>query len=215
MKNIVFIAPPAAGKGTLSELLIKKYDYEHISTGNLLREEAKKNTLVAKKIREIQASGKLVGDDIVNELLENKLKSISKPFILDGYPRTLLQAEKLEKILLKLNKTLDVVIYLDVPYSILLKRTVGRLVCTKCGSSFNEYFLETKPKTNGVCDLCNSPLFKRSDDTEQTFLVRYNEFIENTKPLIDFYQKRNMLCKVDKVDTPQVTLTEIESVIKW
>ena len=114
MKNIIFIAPPAAGKGTQSELLISKYGYEHISTGDLLRNEIKSGSDLGKELDSMMKSGSLISDEIVNRLLINALSNITKPFILDGYPRTISQALKLDEILASLNKSVDVVVYLDV-----------------------------------------------------------------------------------------------------
>ena len=114
MKNIIFIAPPAAGKGTQSDLLISKYGYEHISTGDLLRNEIKSGSDLGKELDSMMKSGSLISDEIVNKLLINALSNITKPFILDGYPRTISQALKLDEILASLNKSVDVVVYLDV-----------------------------------------------------------------------------------------------------
>ena len=215
MKNLVFIAPPAAGKGTESELLVKHYDYEHISTGDLLRDEVKKGTELGKTIDNLISKGKFVSDEIVSKLLVNKLSEVSKPFILDGYPRNLEQVKLLDDILKKVNKSIDVVIYLDVPYEILLKRTVGRLMCKNCGSTFNEYFESTKPKKDFICDKCGEALIKRSDDNEQTFKVRYDTFIEVTEPIKNYYEQNGLLKIIGFNSDPLEVFKEIESVIKW
>ena len=122
MKNIVFIAPPASGKGTQSDLLVSKYGYNHISTGDLLREEIKSGSDLGKQIDELMKTGKLVSDDIVNSLLTKALSDSDKTFILDGYPRNMTQVPFLDDILSKANKKVDAIIYLDVPYDLLLKR---------------------------------------------------------------------------------------------
>lgn len=214
MKNIVFIAPPAAGKGTESELLVKHYNYEHISTGDLLRDEVKKETDLGKKIDDLISAGKFVSDEIVSDLLVNKLRVIDKPFILDGYPRNIEQITLLDDILKKVNKQIDAVIYLDVPYEILLKRTVGRLMCKKCGSTFNEYFESTKPKKDFICDNCGEALIKRSDDTEEIFKVRYDTFMEVTEPIKDYYNKIGLLKVIGFNSDPLEVFKEIEGVIK-
>lgn len=195
MKNILFIAPPAGGKGTQSEALVEKCGYIHISTGDLLR-DVDPETELGKKIREVQASGELVSDDIVFELLENKMKSLDgKHFILDGCVRNLAQAEKLEDMFTRLGISLDAVINLDVPYDTLLKRTLGRVNCPNCKSTFNTYF--KKPQVENICDKCGKELISRNDDNEETFKVRYQTYLDSTKPLIDYYEKEGKLVTID------------------
>ena len=158
------------------------------------------------------SSGALVSDDIVSELLTNALKSFDGPFILDGYPRNIDQAKILENILNNLNKKVEAVIYLDVPEDIATKRATGRLSCPKCGKTFHKYF--AKPLVDGICDGCGESLISRSDDTEETFKVRYANYMKNTAPLLDYYKNLNLLYVVSKIDTTEETLEEIEKVIK-
>ena len=212
MKNIVFIAPPASGKGTQSDLLVSKYGYNHISTGDLLREEIKSGSDLGKQIDELMKTGKLVSDDIVNSLLTKALSDSDKPFILDGYPRNMTQVPFLDDILSKANKKVDAIIYLDVPYDLLLKRATGRLTCPKCAHTFHKYF--NKPLNDGICDNCGETLISRVDDNEETFKVRYNSYIENTKPLLDYFKDKGNLHVIDKANTKEETLEEIEKVIK-
>lgn len=212
MKNIVFIAPPASGKGTQSDLLVSKYGYNHISTGDLLREEIKSGSDLGKQIDELMKTGKLVSDDIVNSLLTKALSDSDKPFILDGYPRNMTQVPFLDDILSKANKKVDAIIYLDVPYDLLLKRATGRLTCPKCSHTFHKYF--NKPLNDGICDNCGETLISRVDDNEETFKVRYNSYIENTKPLLDYYKDKGNLHVIDKANTKEETFEEIEKVIK-
>ncbi len=212
MKNIVFIAPPASGKGTQSDLLVSKYGYNHISTGDLLREEIESGSDLGKQIDELMKTGKLVSDDIVNSLLTKALSDSDKPFILDGYPRNMTQVPFLDDILSKANKKVDAVIYLDVPYDLLLKRATGRLTCPKCAHTFHKYF--NKPLNDGICDYCGETLISRVDDNEEAFKVRYNSYIENTKPLLDYYKDKGNLHVIDKANTKEETLEEIEKVIK-
>ncbi|MDO4341652.1 MAG: nucleoside monophosphate kinase [bacterium] len=211
MKNIIFIAPPAAGKGTQSELLISKYDYEHISTGDLLRNEIKSGSDLGKELDSMMKSGSLISDEIVNKLLINALSSITKPFILDGYPRTISQALKLDEILASLNKSVDVVVYLDVEEELAMKRATGRLSCKSCNRIYHKYF--SKPKVEGICDDCGSSLISRADDTPDTFKVRYDTYMSNTKPLLDFYSNKNILVRVDANKEAKETFSEIEKVI--
>lgn len=211
MKNIIFIAPPAAGKGTQSELLISKYGYEHISTGDLLRNEIKSGSDLGKELDSMMKSGSLISDEIVNRLLINALSNITKPFILDGYPRTISQALKLDEILDSLNKSVDVVVYLDVEEELAMKRATGRLSCKSCNRIYHKYF--SKPRVEGICDDCGSSLISRADDTPDTFKVRYDTYMSNTKPLLDFYSNRNILVKVDANKEADETFSEIEKVI--
>lgn len=211
MKNIIFIAPPAAGKGTQSELLISKYGYEHISTGDLLRNEIKNGSDLGKELDSMMKSGSLISDEIVNRLLINALSNITKPFILDGYPRTISQALKLDEILASLNKSVDVVVYLDVEEELAMKRATGRLSCKSCNRIYHKYF--SKPRVEGICDDCGSSLISRADDTPDTFKVRYDTYMSNTKPLLDFYSNKNILVKVDANKEADETFSEIEKVI--
>ena len=211
MKNIVFIAPPAAGKGTQSDLLVSKYDYNHISTGDLLRAEVASGSSLGDEISKLMKSGALVGDDIVNKLLENALRNSDKPFILDGYPRNERQINYLNDILNRVNKEVGVVIYLDVNEELACKRATGRIICPNCNKTYHKYFV--KPIKENICDDCGTELISRSDDTEETFRVRYNTYIENSKPILDYYKNAGLLIVIDKEDANEAFL-EIEKVIK-
>lgn len=210
MKNVLFIAPPAGGKGTQSDLLVENYGYIHISTGDLLRDVDETSPL-GKRIREIQASGKLVDDETVFELLEEKLSSIKgQHFLLDGCVRTVKQAGMMEELLTKLGMSLDLVIELDVPYDVLLKRAIGRISCPKCKAIYNKFF--KKPLNEGVCDNCGESLVSRNDDNEETFKVRYDTYVENAKPLIEYYEKLGKLVKVDGInDTDKIISEKIKN----
>ena len=210
MKNILFIAPPAGGKGTLSDELVHNYGYVHISTGDLLREVDKSSELGI-MVNELISNGKLVPDDIVLALLKEKLESLSEndAFILDGYPRNIDQAYALDEVLDELGLTLDYAIELEVPYDILLKRAIGRVSCPKCKATFNTFFKQ--PKEEGICDLCGSQLFHRSDDNEETFSVRYQTYLDNAKPLISYYKDTGKHIKLDGINN---TLEALVSVIK-
>lgn len=214
MKNIIFIAPPAAGKGTMSELLIEKYGYIHISTGDILRGIAKSGTEFGNKLAGLLESGKLISDDIVYEAVRERLsmKDLDNGYILDGFPRNLNQAEEYDKILKEVNRNLGVVIYLDTPKEILEKRITGRRLCENCGATYNVLTGVNTPKVEGKCDKCGSNLYQRSDDNSESFKVRYDEFIEKTYPLVEYYKKKNALVSIDSVD-PDDTIKAIEGVI--
>lgn len=215
MKNIIFIAPPAAGKGTQSELLVKRYGYAHISTGDLLRNEIASGSDLGKSITEIMNSGALVGDDIVTELLRKRLSQddVKKGFILDGYPRNIDQAKTLKNLADELNIDLGVAIYLEMSQELAMHRALGRVTCPECGRGYNKYEDAMKPKNVDYCDDCNVLLTCRSDDNEETFKTRFATYIKNTEPLLEYYKEEGILSVIDNSGTPEETFTRIESVI--
>lgn len=215
MKNIIFIAPPASGKGTLSDMLKDKYNYAHISTGDLLREAKDNNSSLGGKISEIMNSGALVPDDIVLELLRNRMMELKNDdlFILDGYPRNINQIQPLIDIFKELNVNNYVVIYLDVDFDKAMKRTLGRLTCPKCHKGYNEFFEDLKPKVNNICDSCGTSLIKRSDDNEATFKIRYDTYINETKQVVDYFKDIHKLEVIDASLSPQVILSNVERII--
>ena len=211
MNNVIFIAPPAAGKGTFSEKL-KKIGYDHISTGDMLREEVAKKSEVGLQIDEIMKSGKLVSDEIIFDLITKRLDGLNKSFILDGFPRTLEQADMLNNLFNKLNINNYKVIYLDIPMEVAIKRALGRLTCS-CGASYNKFNDLFKSKVEGICDKCGSTLTQRSDDNEESFKLRYNTFQEKTKPIINYYKKLNKLHVIDATIDIEQQLAEIKNIL--
>lgn len=195
MRGIIFVAPPAAGKGTQSKFVYEKYGYEHISTGDLLREAASEETLEALYIKEKMNSGELVDDSLIVDLLEKKLKEIkTEGFILDGFPRNLYQAKLLEEML---DDVKLYVFYIDVDFNVVMKRFTGRISCPKCGRVYNSLIDGLKPKEKNVCDSCGSKLIVRNDDNEQTFTRRYEVYSNETEPLINFYKDMNVLYHIN------------------
>lgn len=215
MKSIIFIAPPAAGKGTHSDMLAKKYNLAHISTGDLLREAVEENDERGNYISNIMHSGKLVNDDIILELLRERLlkSDCENGYILDGFPRNIDQAFAYEKILKELNKDLGVVIYLNVDKELCKKRIVGRITCPKCGAVYNSLICESKPKTDNVCDHCGSDLKKRSDDNEETFDKRFETYMTLTEPLIDHYKKLGILYEINGNEPKNTIFSKIEDIV--
>ena len=195
MKSIILIAPPAAGKGTQSDLLVEKYGFAHISTGDLLREVA----LHDESMKKLLESGNLIDDEIVFGLLHNRLlqDDCKKGFILDGFPRNVNQAIKYDGMVDDLGVTSNVVIFLDVDKETAFKRIVGRVSCPKCHRVYNDMIVESMPKVSGICDDCGELLVKRSDDNSETFGTRYDVYFKNTAPLIEYYEKKGILYKVD------------------
>lgn len=212
MKNVIFIAPPSAGKGTQSSKLIE-LGYEHISTGDMLREEISKESSIGLQIKDIMSSGSLVSDEIVFELINKKLSAIDKPFILDGFPRTLKQAEMLEELFQKLNINNYEVIYLDIELQEALERALGRLTC-ECGASYNIYYEPLKPKTEGICDKCGKDLVKRNDDNEESFKNRFDTFLKNNDPIKEYYNIKNKLHVIDTKIGKENIANRIKDILK-
>ncbi len=209
MKSIIFIAPPAAGKGTQSSRLSKEFNLEHISTGDLLREEVKKGNTELKQMME---SGSLVNDDIILTILKNKLETVND-YILDGFPRNLNQAIALDEMLKQNNTKIDAVIYLDLDKETAKKRIVGRVSCPKCGNVYNTMIDGMNSKVNMICDDCKSSLVKRSDDNEETFNVRFDTYMNETAPLIEYYQNKGNLYQIDSSKNPEEVYQEIKKVL--
>ena len=210
MKNIIFIAPPAAGKGTQSNLLKDKYGYVHISTGDMLREIVSSDSELGKVVKNIIDKGNLVSDDLIFKLLKSKLNSIKgKPFMLDGFPRTLNQALFLDNDL-KIDNY--IVIYLDLSKEDAIKRIDGRLTCS-CGKSYNLNDINLKLKIIDICDNCGNVLVKRNDDNLEAFKIRFDVFLKNNKPLIDYYKNKNKLKVVNVNKDVNEIFNEISKVV--
>lgn len=211
--NIILIAPPAGGKGTQSELLCSKYNIAHISTGDLLRKEvANGNT----ELKSIMDAGMLVKDEIIFDLIRKYISSpeCANGYLLDGFPRNVSQAIEYDKILKDLNKDIGYVIELDIDKDLAAKRIAGRRSCPKCGSTYNIYFDNMKPKNEGICDNCGESLTQRDDDNEETYITRYNTYLEKTSPLIDYYKNKGVLYTVDANGTVEETFKNIEDILK-
>ena len=217
MKNIMFIAPPAAGKGTQAELVVEKYHIPHISTGDILREIAKEDSEIGQYVYETLASGKLVKDEITYQLIEERLsqEDCNNGYILDGYPRNIEQAKIYEELLTKLNKDLGVVIFLDIPRQVALDRVLSRIVCPGCGTSYNLVEESLKPKKEGICDKCGVDLKVRSDDNSETFANRFDTYLNKTQSLIDYYKEKGVLktIEITAESTALSTFREIEEII--
>ncbi len=212
--NIILLAPPAAGKGTQSELLEKHYNLNHISTGDLLRATSKEESDLGKEIKSIMESGKLVSDDLVLEVLNNYLnKTDNMNLLLDGFPRNVYQAEKLDEILAGKDSKIDYVFLLDVPKETLLDRITGRRLCKSCGNIYNVNIESLKPKNGLVCDNCGNELIQRADDNAETFEIRYNEYKTLTEPLINYYKNKNVLYNIDSLGTVDEIFNRIKEII--
>jgi len=217
MKNIIFIAPPAAGKGTISSMICSKYNIPHISTGDLLRNEIAVSSKIGLQIKEAMALGKFVSDEVITKLLKKRLsnKDCKKGYVLDGYPRNLEQAKIYDSLLGELSIEEGKVIFLDIDMETALKRAMSRMVCPKCGMSYNLSSESLSPVREGVCDSCNSTLNVRSDDTLDTFKDRFSTYMKETYPLVEYYESKNNLVRIDVSNkSPDEIFEEIKKVIK-
>ena len=194
--NIVLFGPPGSGKGTQGDKLVKKFNLFRISSGDLLREEVRKNTNLGKQINLTLEKGNLVSDEIINKLIESIVsnRKYHERIIFDGYPRNLSQAKNLNNILKKNNQKISHVINLKVSKEIVIKRILGRLVCTKCNLTFNKFF-NTPIKENYECELKHLKI--RSDDNEKTINTRFETYNKESMPILEFYKNQSLLCEID------------------
>lgn len=197
MLRTILLGPPGAGKGTQAVKIVEKYHIPHISTGDIFRENIKKGTDLGKKAQEYMNKGELVPDDLVIEIATTRLleDDCKNGFLLDGFPRTVYQAEKLDEFLEKHGMKLDKVIDIQVEKELLLRRLTGRRVCKQCGASF--HVVNIPPKEEDVCDLCHGELYQRADDNTETVNNRIEVYNNQTMPLIDYYEEAGNIIHVD------------------
>ena len=197
MLRTVLLGPPGAGKGTQAVRIVEKYNVPHISTGDIFRENIKNGTELGKKAQEYMNKGELVPDDLVIEIATTRLLAddCKNGFLLDGFPRTVYQAEKLDAFLDEHGMKLDKVIDIEVEKEELITRLTGRRVCKACGASY--HVVNIPPKKEGICDNCGGELFQRADDTIETVENRIEVYIEQTMPLVDYYKKADNIVEID------------------
>jgi len=195
--NLILLGPPGAGKGTQAARIIEKYNIPHISTGDIFRENIKNGTELGKKAQEYMNKGQLVPDELVVEIATDRLTADDcKPgFLLDGFPRTVFQAEELDKFLEARGSRIDHVLDIDVNREELMVRLTGRRVCSKCGASY--HVVNIPPEKEGICDVCGAELIQRKDDNEETAANRIEVYNSETKPLIDYYEKAGNIFHID------------------
>jgi adenylate kinase len=215
MKNIIFIAPPAAGKGTQSVKIKDAYHLAHISTGDLLRAAAKENTPDGLYIRNQMETGGLVSDEITEKLLKQRLaqSDCNNGYILDGFPRNPDQAADYAKMLDELHKEVGVVIYLSLDKETARKRVVGRETCPNCGAMYNTMIDGMKPKVEGMCDKCFGILSKRADDCDEIFEHRYDTYLKDTEPLLAYYDALGVLETVDSSQSADKVFSDIQKIL--
>lgn len=205
----VLLGPPGAGKGTQAVRLVKKYNIPQISTGDIFRKNIKEGTELGKKAQEYTNSGKLVPDELVVDLVKDRLQQedCKNGYLLDGFPRTIFQAEQLDKYLEEQGQKLDAVINFEVGYESLMERLTGRRVCKACGAGY--HIKNLPPKVEGVCDNCGGELEQRKDDTRETAENRIAIYEESTAPLIEYYTKAGAIRNFDAEKDPDTVFNEI------
>jgi adenylate kinase len=197
--NLILLGPPGAGKGTQAQLMVDRYHIPQISTGDILRAAVKGKTPLGMKAKDFMDQGKLVPDELVIGIIEERLKAADchPGFILDGFPRTIAQAEALQPILSKMGRSIDHVVNIEVEDEELVRRLTGRRTCKNCGAMFHIVFHAAKRE--GICDRCGGTLYQREDDKEETIRTRLKEYQKQTSPLIQYYQQKKTLRSIQGV----------------
>lgn len=195
--KIVLLGAPGAGKGTQAQSISNKYNIPHISTGDIFRKNISEGTKLGKTAKRYMDAGQLVPDQLTLDLIEDRLKEddCRMGYLLDGYPRTCVQAEFLDKLLLSSGTQLDYALLIEVPKDVILERMTGRRTCPSCGATY--HLKSNPPSKKGLCDVCGNTLIQRPDDVTETVLERLEVYEEQTHPLIEYYQKRGILRSVD------------------
>lgn len=208
--RVIFLGSPGAGKGTQAAVLKDRYGFAHLSTGDILRENVKDGTPLGKTARQYMDTGRLVPDDVIIAMMEERLRKpdCGRGFILDGFPRTVPQAEALDRLLVKMGITLDGVILFEIPRQLVIDRLTGRRVCGSCGEIYNVNY--KSPKVPGICDRCGGELFQRDDDREEVVVKRLEVYEKQTAPLIRYYEEKGQLVRVDAGQEGSLVVMAIE-----
>lgn len=211
--NIVLSGPPGSGKGTQAEILSAQLDYAHFSTGDLFRDQVKRKTAIGNLVEKYLEQGKLVPDDVTLEVTKDFLmRNQKKGIIFDGFPRTIGQATGLDKILKQRNDQIDLIVFIELPETEIIKRLTSRRTCLNCNAIFNIEF--KPPKRSGICDICGGKIYQRTDDTEPVIKQRITVYEKQTKELKDYYQNKDILYEIDGMLGKERVLQEILKLIK-
>ncbi len=211
--NLILLGPPGAGKGTQATRIVEKYKVPHISTGDIFRENIKNNTSLGQKAQEYMNKGELVPDQLVVDIALDRLgkDDCKNGFLLDGFPRTVFQAEALDKFLKDKGKGIDLVINIEVEDKMLIERLDARRVCPTCAATYN--VIGMPPKKEGICDKCNDTLIQRKDDKKETVGNRIKVYHEQTSPLIDYYKEKGLIKDFDGMIGADALFDEIVKAI--
>ena len=211
--KIVFMGPPGAGKGTQAEKIVDTYQIPHISTGDMFRKAISEQTELGMEAKRFMDEGQLVPDHVTIGIVKERLSQDDciKGFLLDGFPRTVEQASALDEIMTSLNSKIDYVINIDVDLDILKERLTGRRICRACGATYHKIFNPTA--VEGICDKCGGELYQRKDDNEETVANRLNVYVNQTKPLLDYYAKTGILVNINGQQAIETVFSDIESVL--
>ncbi len=212
--NLILLGPPGAGKGTQAEKISAHYAIPHVSTGDIFRENLRKGTELGLKAKEYMDRGELVPDEVVIDIVKDRLSTpdCRGGFILDGFPRTVAQADALKDMLSSLGMHIDHVINIQVPQDVVVKRLTARRTCSSCGSVY--HLLYNPPQEEGVCDECGGELYQRDDDSRETVLSRLEEYEKKTQPLSEYYRREGLLRDIDGSAEPGGVFEEIRAVIE-
>ncbi len=212
--NMIIMGPPGAGKGTQAKKIIAEYNIPHISTGDMFREAMEEGTELGLLAKKYINDGHLVPDEVTIGLVRERLarEDCAKGFLLDGFPRTIPQAEALEVMAKEIGREIQVVISINTPKEELFRRITGRLVCKSCGAPYHKE--KRQPKVEGICDICGGQLVQRPDDNKDALEVRLEHYDKETKPLLDFYEKKGLLHTLDGMKGVDVLMYDIDDILE-
>lgn len=212
--NIILMGLPGAGKGTQASEIVKKFPIPHISTGDMFRKAIKDETDLGKEAKSYMDRGELVPDEVTVGIVKDRISEddAKKGFLLDGFPRTIEQAEALSNIMKELDREIDAVINIEVPEEELMNRLTGRRICEKCGTTYHLVF--NPPKVDGICDLDGGKLYQREDDNPETVANRLNVNVKQSKPILEFYDNKNVLKNIDGSRDIKVVTNDVIDILE-
>ena len=212
--NLLIMGPAGSGKGTMSAKIVEFLEIPHISTGDMFREAMANETKVGLEAKSYMDQGKLVPDEVTDRIVKERLaqEDVKKGYLLDGYPRNLHQAKALDAMTQELDRQVDLVINLEVPYDELVKRITGRRLCKECGAIYHVDF--NPPQVDNVCDVCGGALYQRADDTIEKLQVRMDEYSNKTAPSIEYYREKGLVKDIDGTQSPEIVMNDIKALLE-